>query len=177
MAQRIITLCDAHALHDAEAPGVQWEVTITAPGAKPTAYAIDLCDDDAKPLRDLLEFLAEAGRRAVQQPGKPARKSGGSGGPTGSHPATVGSPAAIAAGVPTEGPVPCPVDGCDMTPVSVDALGSHLRAHHDTSIAEVYGLPTPYACDVDGCSRRFTHPQGLGAHKKATHGVPGTASH
>lgn len=164
MAQRIITLCDAHIAADdgEEAGGVEWQVSITAPGAKPMAYAIDLCDDDAKPLRDLLAFLSDVGRRAQQQGRKAAPKTPGSGGPVSS---------ATMAGVPTEGPIACPVDGCDVTPASPDALQSHLRRHHDTSMAEVYGLDTPYACDVPECHRRFTHPQGLGAHRKQAHGL------
>lgn len=171
MAQRIVTLCDAHMHNDdgTEAAGVAWEVTITAPGAKPMSFSIDLCDDDSKPLRDLQQFLADVGRVATGQQTRKAKAKTSHGGGTGPS-------AAALAGVPTEGPIPCPVDGCDMSPASPDALQSHLRSHHDTSVAEVYGLPTPYACDWPECERKFTHPQGLGAHRKQAHGVAGTTT-
>jgi len=32
MAQRILTVCDAHAANDEDAPGVPWEVTLKGPG-------------------------------------------------------------------------------------------------------------------------------------------------
>lgn len=164
MAQRLITLCDAHIERgDDSHGGLQWEVTITAPGGKPASYVIDLCADDAKPLADLAEFLADVGRKAdTQQPRRTAAKSGG--------PArqTVTASAADA-------PRPCPVEGCPAVPSTETSLRSHLRQHHDgLTLAEALGEPLPYQCPE--CERRFSMPQGMGAHRKSVHGVRGASS-
>jgi hypothetical protein len=64
MAQRIVTVCDVHQAHDAEAEGFTWTVSIAAPGAKAVTYDVDLCGDDGKGLQDVLDFLADVGRQA-----------------------------------------------------------------------------------------------------------------
>src|SRR5436190_18891714 len=83
MAQRIVTLCDAHQQHDEDAPGVTWEVSLTAPGdSKPTVWEVDLCEDDGKTLRDLAVMLGAIGRRTAG-PRTMGRSSSGPGGERG----------------------------------------------------------------------------------------------
>ena len=55
------------------------------------------------------------------------------------------------------------------------ALASHVRSMHDTSLAELEGLPLDYECPE--CGRKFNRPQGMAAHRRSTHGVPGKDVH
>jgi hypothetical protein len=76
MAQRIVTVCDVHQAHDAEAEGFTWTVSIAAPGAKAVTYDVDLCGDDGKGLQDVLDFLADMGRPASGvRPSRTPRKA------------------------------------------------------------------------------------------------------
>lgn len=161
MAQRIVTICDAHTKRDAgDAPGSEWTVSITAPGAKAASYVVDLCEEDAEPLRGLLAFLADVGRREGQQPRKIAAKS------------SPGRSSVSASADPNRWA--CPVDGCGKVPSSRTALQSHLRSYHDgMTLARAFGEPEPHTCPE--CGSTFSHPQGLGAHRKSVHGVEGTA--
>jgi hypothetical protein len=169
MAQRIVTICDAHARNDEETEGAPWEVTLLAPGeSKATTWAIDLCEDDGKTLRDLAVMLDAVGHVTDG----PRRR--GSKAPTAAREAPRTAAQAVTAPTST-GAVACPVDGCDAVPRNRVALMSHLRARHDgMSLAEATGAPTPYACP--NCDRRFSHPTGLGAHRRAAHGVRGAGS-
>lgn len=180
MAQRIVTLCDVHQRNEEDAPGATWQITLQAPGeAKPQVWEIDLCEDDAKTLRDLGVMLGTVGRPASGRKGsrKPQNRS------------VAASPAARvntapresqnphnqipALEVPTDadGHYPCPVDGCDLVSATRDGITSHLRHRHDLSVAEAYGFPTPYPCGVEGCDRAFSHPQGAGNHRRMAHGI------
>jgi len=172
MAQKIVTMCDAH-LHteEAEVPGLAWEVTLLGPDAtKPTTWSVDLCRADGKTLEDLAVMLGAVGR-VIDGPRKPRKATAA----RESTPAPASSHAA-----PTEPangsmvPVPCPIAGCEAVPANRVALASHLRANHDgMTMAKAYGKPEPYACPEPGCEFRSARPQGLGAHRKAAHGTSG----
>lgn len=169
MAQRIVTLCDAHAAHDEEVPGVTWVVTLGGRDSrKPTTWEVDLCPDDGKTLEDLATMLGAVGR-VVDGPRKPskaptaARRDGAR--PTG--------PAPLAAPQDASGGYPCPM--CEKVSRNRKSLMSHLRANHDgMSLAEAMGQPLPFPCP--DCQRKFSHATGLGAHRRAAHGVPGAGS-
>lgn len=176
MAQKIVTLCDAHARNDEETEGAGWEVTLLAPGeSKATTWAIDLCEDDGKTLSDLAVMLDAIGRvtEGPRRRGSKAPTAARNAARTdaGAHSA----PTARASGLPpveaphTAAGYPCPLDGCGKVPANRKALMSHLRQQHDgMSLAEATGQPLPYACP--DCERRFSHPTGLGAHRRSAHG-------
>jgi hypothetical protein len=165
MAQRIVTLCDAHQQHDEDAPGVTWEVSLTAPGdSKPTVWEVDLCEDDGKTLRDLAVMLGTIGRRTAgprtTAATAPRSSSGTPPNPTTAHRAPGG--------------LPCPVEGCEETSPTYAASASHVRRVHDMTMAQARGIPEPYACP--DCDFRSSRPQGLGAHRKAAHGTAGAGA-
>ena len=75
MAQRIVTVCDAHQAREEEAAGAPWQVSVLAPGeSKPTTWEVDLCPEDGKPLEDLAEMLRLIGRQTEG----PKRRNGAS---------------------------------------------------------------------------------------------------
>lgn len=156
MAQRIVFLCDVHARNDEDVAGATWEVTLTGPDRRSTTWEVDLCEDDSKTLRDLGIMLDAVGRvtqgRRTKAP-TAARKAASEAGQA--HVAPEGHP--------------CPVEGCELVSRSANALATHVRSAHGTTLAELNGEPTPYSCPE--CDRRFTHPQGLGAHRRSVHGV------
>jgi hypothetical protein len=165
MAQRIVTLCDAHQQHDEDTAGATWEVSLQAPGAsKPTTWEVDLCEDDGKPLEDLATFLGSIGR----QTDGPRRKRNG----TPATAARASSSGSVSAHTAPTSEWACPVDGCGKVPKGRKALQSHLRTYHDgMSLASAMGEPEPYVCPE--CGQRAANPQGLGAHRRAVHGVAG----
>lgn len=170
MAQRIVTLCDAHQTeHDEEVPGTTWEVTLMAPGeTKPRTWEVDLCEADGKPLTDLATYLSTIGRQTEGPKRKRAAAAKAS--------SQVGGSAHAAAQVTDDEAWPCPVEGCGKRPATRKALGSHLRQYHDgMSLAQALGEPEPFKCpDCDFTSSR---PQGVGAHRSHAHGyVPGEGS-
>lgn len=59
--------------------------------------------------------------------------------------------------------VDCPV--CGFTSRSWQALGQHLKSHHDTTVGEVYGL----ACYL--CTGTYANASGLSTHVSSRHGV------
>lgn len=179
MAQKIVTLCDPHQRNDEEVPGAPWTVTIQGPDdARPTTWAIDLCDDDGKTLRDLATMLDTVGRvtdgprRKVATAARKAARTAGQ-----PHRAPEDRPEAHR---PVEAPrtaegYPCPMDGCTKVPSTLAALGSHLRANHDgMTIARATGQPEPFKCPE--CDFTSARAQGLGAHRRAVHGVRGVAA-
>lgn len=121
MAQRIVTLCDIHQSRDEEVAGSPWSVTITGPGGKPSTFDVDLCDDDAKGLTDLLDVLRDVGRKAANPVGRPKT-------------------ARAAPGVQpdTEGRYVCPE--CGKTSTHAQGLGSHrLKAHGVPGVSRAAG--------------------------------------
>jgi hypothetical protein len=181
MSQKIVTLCDAHQLHDEEVPGAAWEVTLRAPGeAKATTWTVDLCEDDGKSLEDLATMLNAVGRvtdgprrKMATAARKAARTDAQARTAPTAHEATRapnrGLNTAVPANETAEG-FPCPVDGCGKVPATRKALMLHLRHSHDgMSLAEAMGAPLPYECP--DCDRAFSHVQGLGAHRRSAHGV------
>src|SRR5262245_6472693 len=159
MAQRIVTMCDAHAANDEDAGGAPWQVSLLVPGdTKPTTWDVDLCEDDGKTLRDLAVMLDAIGRR-VDGPRR-ARA-------TAARASSSESKSAHTA--PTD-EWACPVHGADKMPVSRKALQSHLRGQHDgMSMAKAFGEPEPFTCPEPGCGFTSARPQGIGAHKMQSH--------
>lgn len=172
MAQKIVTMCDAH-LHteEAEVPGLAWEVTLLGPGeSKPTTWAVDLCHADGKTLEDLAVMLTAVGR--ITEGSKKARREAARAAMARESSPTAGTAhAAPTAALGVNAARSCPVEGCGAVAKNRQALASHLRSAHDgMSLAKAYGQPEPYACpDCDFSSAR---PQGLGAHRRAAHGTP-----
>jgi hypothetical protein len=182
MAQKIVTLCDAHQLHEEEAPGETWEVTLRAPGeTKATTWTVDLCTDDGKSLGDLATMLDAVGRvtdgprrKVATAARKEARNAQEAHTAPRRHPSTnQGRNAPVQASATAEG-FPCPVEGCTKVPKTRPGLISHLRTYHDgLSLAEATGAPMPHACPE--CGRMFSHVQGMGAHRRNVHGVAGAS--
>lgn len=122
MAQRIVTTCDVHAARDEDAPGLTWSVAMGPPGGKVTTYEIDLCPDDGKGLADLLDMVAELGRK-VDGPGRPRKAPA-------AQQAAAGSAGGQAAAAKARegGPYPCP--DCDREFATPQGRGAHRsRAH------------------------------------------------
>lgn len=172
MAQKIVTMCDAH-LHteEAEIPALAWEVTLLEPGqTKPTTWSIDLCREDGKTLEDLAVMLGTVGR-VIDGPRRPRKLTAdrrATPAPAAAHAAPSASLTAEDAGG------PCPVEGCTKSPSTHKALISHLRQNHNgMTMAAAFGRPEPFACPEPGCDFRSSRPQGLGAHRKAIHGTSG----
>lgn len=149
MAQRIVTLCDAHAANDEDAPGATWEVTLRGPGlTKGATWEVDLCEQDGKTLTDLSVMLDTIGRRTAGKAPKPT-----------------------AARDTSSEPWMCPVAGCGKVPSTRKGLQSHLRTYHGgMSLAKALGRPEPYECPEPGCGFTSARPQGIGAHRKMVHG-------
>lgn len=78
-------------------------------------------------------------------------------------------------GRPTLEDLTCKAPECGHQAPNKAALASHVRNMHDTTIAELEGLPLNYECPE--CQRKFERPQGLAAHRRTTHGVPGQNAH
>lgn len=181
MAQKIVTLCDPHHAADEEVEGREWIVTMQGPeDTKPTTWAIDLCEDDGKTLRDLAAMLGAVGRVA----GDPRRKSPKASTAPKAAPRTAPEPHAAPvyrndAQRPVEAPrtaegYPCPMEGCGKVSSSHSGLAAHLRGFHDgMTIAKATGQPEPYACP--DCGFTSARPQGLGAHRRGAHGVVGAS--
>jgi len=178
MAQKIVTVCDAHQLHEEEVEGQSWEVSIRPPGApRATTWEVDLCTDDGKTLVDLGAMLDAVGR-VTEGPRRKASTAARNTPRTDAQAHAAPMPtrarrkgantAALEVPHTAEG-WPCPVEGCTHVSTTRSALGVHVRARHDQSLAEALGVPTPYVCDV--CEKQFSHPQGLGAHRRAAHGL------
>jgi hypothetical protein len=173
MAQKIVTLCDAHQANDEEAAGTPWEVTLRGPGlTKGATWEIDLCEQDGKTLTDLAVMLDAVGRRtAGKAPATAARTTTG----PRAHTARTGTPRGHEVPTNPDGSATCPVPGCGKVPSSRSALASHLRSNHDNmTLAEAYGWPMPYECPE--CGKRSDRPQGLAAHRRQAHGVAGEGS-
>lgn len=171
MAQRIITLCDAHQETTGEdVLGTAWEVSLLAPGAsRPTTWSVDLCEDHGKELEDLAKMLGTVGRvlEGPRGAGKQSVARQSTPAPATSHTAPSAAPTAQNA---------CPVDGCDYKGPNRSSLNSHLRHQHSLTRAKAFGQPEPYACPAPGCGFRSSRPQGIGAHVHGAHGGSVSAS-
>lgn len=177
MAQIISTICDQHQVNDVQVAARTYAVGLQMPGGKRQEFEVDLCDDCAKALAVVQEFLSEVGR----PPGKPPRKTKAKASTTSS-----GDPVPAPDGLhgPMGGPVPesadgasleertCPT-GCGYVSASVGGLQDHAKRQHDTSLSALRGKPLDYTCPE--CPEAFTTPQGLGAHRRTIHGVAGTS--
>lgn len=167
MATEIVRLCDAHmARDDARVPASQYDVVMRRVGDPFAFVSVDLCDDCAKPLSDLLSDLVELGRPFDEatltqvQAGadKPAARRAA---------ARVAAPIAQAHTAGTG--VQCPV--CDKTYANKSSLQSHTRGEHGKTLGELLGESLDYVCEVDGCGRGFTTIQGLAVHQNRIHGL------
>lgn len=156
MAQVLTTLCDECMAHGEEVTGAPHTVTLEVPGARAASYVLDACEVHAKPLRDLLETLAEYGRRADRKAPLPRAVS-----------AVASKPDQAAAGAAS---VTCPVSGCGHATPSEGGMRSHVQNQHGVTLSEARGengLP----CPADGCGRTLGNMQGLSAHLRSSHGM------
>jgi len=166
MAQRIYTVCDAHAANDEDSPGQAWEVTLKGPGiTKGATWEIDLCEQDGKTLTDLAVMLDAVGRRTAGRAVAASAARVSSSGSARSAPRDRSDATPLPYN--DDGSVTCPV--CGKRPVSRKAMQSHLRQYHDgMTVARAFNLPEPHACPE--CEFRSAAPQGLAAHRKQVHG-------
>lgn len=155
MAQTIVTYCDQHLARDEHVLGETWEVSLAAPGARAATYKLDSCEDCAKPLRELLEFLGELGVRVSKKP------SG----------AKAASPALGSGAMSTDADTPLSCPTCGHKVNNRSNLASHARQRHDMSLGELLGEETPFECPE--CGRKFRMSAGLNRHGAAMH--PGIA--
>jgi hypothetical protein len=153
----INTWCDNHLKrHEERVPGEEVIVALGELGIH-KQLTLALCEPCRKefyePLRELLWQYGQrvgAGDEPVTQPSKRVRPA-------------------------PEEWLDCPAPGCNHRSPNKNALGSHVRSMHDTTLAELLGAPTPFKCP--DCDRAFTAPQGLGVHRQRVHGVDGKDSH
>ena len=182
MAQVISIVCDQHQQRDELVPGRTYQVGLTLPGAKAQAWDVDLCDDCAKALTVVHDFLVEVGRA----PAKPARRTkapASAVAPPKPGPVPSVSPTSAPGQPGGDGQVPAATDGspvadrtcpaCGTVSASKGGLDSHARNVHQQSLPELRGEPLPHLCPE--CGRGFSAAHGLGAHRHAAHGVAGTS--
>jgi hypothetical protein len=155
MAQVIRTLCDQHLARDEEVDGLTFALTMRPPGQREQTYEVDLCDDCAKPLSELREWLLEQGRK--QSRSYTPRRSNG-----------VEKSATTAVSATTSDDGKCPL--CDFVSESKEPahnLSKHLRKQHGTSLtelaAEQTGAALPFVCEL--CNVGFKSAPALGTHK------------
>lgn len=155
MAQEIVTWCDIHLDQGNSVKGQTWTFSVSEPGGKPRTFELDACGECGGMLSGVFGSIAEHARQIAgsKREAPRALSSGGVSASNGAVPASNGA-------------VTCPL--CDATPVSVGALETHLRNHHQTSIAEQNGTAT-IPCPVSGCSRKAKGQTGLMAHIRMTH--------
>lgn len=114
---------------------------------------LDLCDDCAAPLLEVLALyetygskgqrtpkLASVRKRAAAAPGKPASAQ------------------------PVPGGLPCPKALCDSVLVDRASLGAHARQTHGVTLGELEGRPVTHTCEE--CGRGFTTLQGISLHQR-----------
>jgi len=161
MAQVISTLCDECLEAGEETPGDTYGIVLEVPGAKPAPYLIDVCDVHAKPYRDLLETLANVGRRADRKSPLPRSVSA-------SRPVQPGGEAGAQAAPVTGEELPCPA--CGHVSPNRSALRSHARAAHSSTLDTLEGKPTA-ECPA-GCGQVLAmRAQGITAHLVRSHGL------
>jgi hypothetical protein len=159
MAQQIVTYCDTHLAKGEHVHGTTWTLAITVPGEKARDFELDACAECAAPFASLVADLMEHARQV--------------GGPKTSPRTDAAPPSAVTVpmrnGTTTttpEGRVPCPM--CDKTAATRDALNTHLRNYHASSLAEVEGTAT-LPCPVPGCKRKLQSGTGVSAHLRSNH--------
>jgi hypothetical protein len=184
MAQIITLVCDQHLQAGdgkgggLDVPAATYLVGLTLPGGRPQQWQVDLCEECAKALHVVADFLSDVGRPvAGQAPRQPKAPRG-----------TVGtSAAAVSAGAgavsrTTRRPKPeygpdgrwhCPEAGCDKTAPTEGALRDHTKRIHGKSLTLYRGAKITVHCPE--CQAGFTSRQGLGTHRRGAHGV--TAGH
>lgn len=121
MSQRIVTECDEHAERDERRDGESYDVCVRLAGTRGfVMLSVDLCDEDAKPLRDLVERFEVIGRL---YDGPPPSKA-----PTAS-----------------KQPQTCSI--CGATRSDMSGLRKHMRAAHGEGESEHLA---EYACSECG---------------------------
>jgi hypothetical protein len=151
VAQQLITYCDIHLTKlDERVVGTPFEIAVSG-FSGPTL--VDLCDEHAQPLAEVLALLVDVGRR----------------------------PTKAANGVKLPSPeFQCPE--CDYQSISVQGLAMHRTKSHGVLSAKkakaaereaTRALASPAALRCPECDFDATSPQGLAAHRRHRHGVAG----
>lgn len=149
MAQAIVVWCDQHLERNEHVPGETWHLSVRAPHGRVTTYEIDACEECAKPFTELVVFLSELGRTSDAR-GKPL--------------ATL-DPAVLADSRGSAGALPCP--SCGRMSPNRNALRSHVRTNHGTTLDALEGNPTPHTCPA--CDFASSRRQGLVLHVRKSH--------
>lgn len=147
MARQIVTWCDAHLAKGEQVVGETWTVSLTVPGGKAREFELDVCADCAAPFHGLLTDLQDSARQI-------------------SGPKSLPSVGSVTSDDRGPGPVSCPL--CMASPSTESALNTHLREHHDTTLAEVNGT-AKVPCPVDGCGRKLVNGTGRTSHVRTNH--------
>lgn len=146
----IVKFCDQHQQNDETVGGETWELTISPPSEKASAFEVDLCPDCSKPLRELMEHFDDIARTVKGGPAKPA--------PAFNQPRGSG-----------DAPMTCPVCGEEYRNRS--SLGAHGRTQHNKTLTELLGEKANYVCLT--CEHKPTYGSGTGfsAHRRSAHGL------
>lgn len=153
MAQEIVTWCDTHMSKGERVVGQTWRLAVAEPGSKPREFELDACESCAEPFAALIADLQESARQVGGSKTTPTMLSAGAS----------GAPLSPITGQPG---MPCPL--CAAVPASRNALDTHMRKDHDTSLAEHEGT-AKYPCPVPSCDRLLLKPQGIMQHVKRSH--------
>jgi len=175
------TLCDPCLESESETDGEEL-APLKLPEISGRPRVVTLCEVHRKEFYDpFVEILRELGQ--------PVDEEGNASGPRGhykrkapkasssepSSPAKVGIEAGqVKVTQPSSAPVndlACPT--CGKVSVNKSALQSHVRAQHDTTLAELRGEALPFTCPE--CGQGFSRGAGMGAHRFRAHGVSGSS--
>lgn len=185
MARQVIvrTLCDPCLESESETDGEEL-APLKLPEISGKPRVVTLCEVHRKEFYDpFVEILRDLGQ--------PVDEEGNASGPRGHYKRK--TPKAPSSG-PSSEPLPpapagterasnekaaaqaradlaCPT--CGRVSVSKSALQSHVRAQHDTTLAELRGEALPFTCPE--CGRGFSRGAGMGAHRFRAHGVQGSS--
>jgi len=131
-------------------PDVYKPATSIPPVGNPRPFVVELCPEHASPLAEAVLAVLKFGRPPERTPAKaPA-------GATPAKPRRDQQPAALP---------PCPE--CGRVAPSLSALRTHLREHHDTSLASVGLEPANFTCA--DCGDAFAAGQGYASHVRRWH--------
>jgi len=130
MSQRIVTYCDTHQARDEDVLGQPYDVAFRVNGGQFRFMTIDLCEDCAKPLGDVIKEVADSGREFQGDPVEAIRTKRG--------PYKARKSRAVQ---PVDTGFVC--DVCSKTFQKAQGLASHRRISHPDepykTVAEIVG--------------------------------------
>jgi len=155
MATLIIHVCDQHAAAGEEVEAQGWSFSITPPGERTKSFDVDLCEQCAKGLVDLVAHFDDIARRSAG-PSAKARPAA-----TGRAGVTLDDPGAVA----------CPE--CGQISANRASLGGHARRVHNTTLTELLGEEEKFQClTCPAPHPKFGSGTGFSAHRRNVHNIP-----